>query len=303
MMKKNFLDLDKKFSDFEKSKIVIVPFGLEKSTSYSRGTRNGPNAIIKASQEVELFDEEAEKEIFREIGIATLKIKPQREINKALGQLSEIVSHIYELNKIPIVLGGEHTLTIGSFGATLKKYPASDGTSKNLTLLQFDAHADLRDSLDGDKNSHAAAMRRCLEISNNFNLVQIGIRNISNEEKDGREYKFWKDNQHRLKTFWAREMNLWQLEEIINSCRENIYLTFDVDVFDSGLMPSSSTPEPGGLNWYQILDILKVVCQKRKIVGADFVEFCPIKGIVAPDFLVAKLIYKFISYLVNTTNN
>ncbi len=289
-MKKNFLDLPKNFSDFEKSKIVVVSFPFEKTSSYIKGTKFGPEKIIKASCQVELFDEETEKEVFREIGIATLRIKPKIKTEKALTQLSEIVSHIYELNKIPIVLGGEHTLTIGSFGATLKKY-------KNLTLCQFDAHADLRDSYQGNKYSHAAVMRRCFEFSEDFNLVQVGIRNISNEEKDGREYDFWKNNQSRIKTFWAKEMNLWRIEEIVDSCRENVYLTFDLDVFDSAIMPSVGTPEPGGLNWYQVLEILKKICQKRKVVGADFVEFCPIKGLVAPDFLVAKLIYKFINYL------
>ena len=140
-------------------------------------------------------------------------------------------------------------------------------------------------------------MRRCLEISENFNLVQIGIRNVSNEEKDGKEYEFLKNNQERIKTFWVREMDFWQIEEIIKNLNKNIYLTFDLDVFDPAIMPSVGTPEPGGLSWYQVLKILKEICQKRKIVGADFVEFCPIKNFSAPDFLVAKLIYKFISYL------
>jgi agmatinase len=288
--KKNFLGLEKNFSDFEKSKVVIVPFGFERSTSYIKGTKFGPEAIIKASWQVELFDEEFEKEIFREIGIATLKIKRKKRVKEALNQLSEIVFHLYELNKLPIILGGEHTLTIGSLTATIKKY-------KNLTLLQFDAHADLRDSYQNDKYSHGSVMRRCLEISENFNLVQIGIRNISNEEKDGKEYEFLKNNQKRIKTFWAREMDFWQIEEIIKNLNENIYLTFDLDVFDPAIMPSVGTPEPGGLSWYQVLKILKEICQKRKIVGADFVEFCPIKNFSAPDFLVAKLIYKFISYL------
>lgn len=291
LAKDNFLDLPKEFSNFKKSKIVIIPFGLERSTSYGQGTKNGPRAIIKASHQVELFDEELKREVYK-IGITTLKeIKPKKQIKKALAQFSRVIKNIYKKNKFPIILGGEHTLTIGAFKAALEKY-------KNLTLLQFDAHADLRNSYQNNQYSHAAAMRRCLEISESFNLIQIGIRNISHEEKEGAEYDFWQNNQKRIKTFWAREMDEWRVNEIIGNCRQNVYLTFDLDVFDSGIMPSTGTPEPGGLNWYQILEIIKAIIKKRKIIGADFVELCPIKGLVAPDFLAAKLIYKFISYLV-----
>lgn len=291
LAKDNFLDLPKEFSNFKKSKIVIIPFGLERSTSYGQGTKNGPRAIIKASHQVELFDEELKREVYK-IGITTLKeIKPKKQIKKALAQFSRVIKNIYKKNKFPIILGGEHTLTIGAFKTALEKY-------KNLTLLQFDAHADLRNSYQNNQYSHAAAMRRCLEISESFNLVQIGIRNISHEEKEGAEYDFWQNNQKRIKTFWAREMVEWRVNEIIGNCRQNVYLTFDLDVFDSGIMPSTGTPEPGGLNWYQILEIIKAIIKKRKIIGADFVEFCPIKGLMAPDFLAAKLIYKFISYLV-----
>jgi len=287
---KNFLDLKPEFSNLENSKVVIIPFGLEQSVSYGQGTQNGPEAIIKASGEVELFDEELEKEIYREAGIATLeKIKPSREARKALEQLYQITKEVYNFGKLPIVLGGEHTLTQGSFKAALEKY-------NNLTLLQFDAHADQRDSFEDNKYSHGAVMRRSLELSPDFNLVQIGIRNISNEPSEGGEFDFWKANQGRIKTFWAKDMKSWQTEDIVAVCRENVYLTFDVDAFDSSVMPSTGTPEPGGLGWYQVLDILKKIIAKKKIIGADFVELAPIKNLSAPDFTVAKLIYKIIGY-------
>ncbi len=281
-MKKNFLNLEKKFSDFEKSKIIIVSFPFEKTTSYLKGTKFGPEKIINASSQVELFDEE-EWFVPSKIGISTLIIKPFKGHEKALKQLEKIVKKILDLKKFPIILGGEHSITIGSLKAVQKFF-------KKFTLLQFDAHADLRDSWLGLKLSHAAVMRRCLEIDNNINLVQVGVRNISEEE-----LPFFEKNKKRIKTFWAKK---WQKDKILKFCQKNIFLTFDFDVLDPSIMPSVGTPEPAGLDWDRTLDLLKMICQKRKIICADFVEFRPIKDFVAPDFLAAKLIYKFISYLV-----
>lgn len=292
---KNFLDLPKEFSNFKKSKIVIVPFGFEKTSSYIKGTRLAPEAIIKASSQVELWDEE---EWFapHKAGLATLKIKKiEKNHQKAINQLSEIIKKIYLFKKFPIILGGEHSITIGSLRAALKFF-------KKFTLCQFDAHTDLRNSWLGSKLSHAAAMKRCLELNKNVNLVQIGVRNVSEEE-----LPFWRKNirqrrtslgLERIKTFWAKDRKKWRETEILKFCQKNIFLTFDFDALDLGICPSLAAPEPGGLDWYETLDLLKLICQKRKIVGADFVELCPIRGLVAPDFLAAKLIYKFISYLV-----
>jgi len=290
---KNFLGLKKEDSRIEDSDVVVIPFGLEQAVSYGHGTKNGPKAIIDASQEVELFDDELKKEIYREVKIATIKeIIPKKKIEDALDQLYQAVKDVYEAEKLSIVFGGEHTLTIGSFGAAKEKF-------SNLTLLQFDAHADLRDSFEGNKYTHGGAMRRSLELGENFNLVQVGIRNISNELSEGSEFPFLEKNKKRIKTFWAREMKEWKIEEIVASCNKNVYLTFDVDAFDSGIMPSTGTPEPGGLGWYDALDIIKEVAKKKKIIGIDFVELSPIKNLSAPDFMVAKLIYKTIGYIFN----
>jgi agmatinase len=288
---KNFLGLKKEFSKVEDSRIIVIPFGLERSVSYGCGTKNGPKAIINASGDVELFDEELKKEIYRDVGIATIKeIVPKTGIKDALEQLRIVVSDAYKAKKIPIVLGGEHTLTRGSFKA------AKDNFS-GLTLLQFDAHADLRDSFENDKDTHSGAMRRILEMGDDFNLVQVGIRNVSNEPSEGSEFSFLEKNNDRIRTFWAKDMEKWKIDEIVNSCDKNVYLTFDVDAFDSGIMPSTGTPEPGGMSWYQILDIIRAVARKRNIVGLDFVELAPIKNLVAPNFMVAKLIYKIIGYI------
>ena len=291
LTKNHFLDLPSGFFDWQNAKIVIIPFGLESSVSYGRGTKNGPGAIIDASQKVELLDEELKKEIYKNAAVATLnKISPAKNIDQALNELEDIVKMVFESKKMPIILGGEHTLTKAPVNFFKNKFA-------NLTILQFDAHADLRDSIKNNKNSHGAVMRRCLELSSDINLVQVGIRSISNKEEDGREYDFWQKEQNRIKTFWAGDMNKWQISEIINSCGQNVYLTFDVDVFDPAIMPSTGTPEPGGLDWYRTIEIIKAVAENRKIVGADFVELAPIKGLHAPDFMMAKLIYKFIGYL------
>ena len=284
-VKKNFLGV--KNIPMKKADVVIVPFGLEKTVTFGRGTSLGPRRIIEVSPNLEYFDEELEKDINKEVKIFTLaepKIEPNHE--RAIIQLQKIIDEIYKLNKFPLVLGGEHSLTLGPMKSALKKYD-------KITILQFDAHADLRDGYLSQKYSHAAAMRRCLDLKG-IKLVQIGIRNISNENN---ELIFWQQNQDRIKTFWAKDMAKWKMKDIINSLHKNVYLTFDLDAFDSSLMPSTGTPEPGGLQWYQAMEILKNVSEKKKIVGADVVELAPIKGFSAPDFLAAKLVYKIIGYI------
>ncbi|HRY52575.1 MAG TPA: agmatinase [Candidatus Portnoybacteria bacterium] len=283
-MAKNFLDIKEKIQN--EAQVVIVPFGFEATTTYGGGTDKGPEAIIKASAQVELFDEELWQETYKKVGINTLK-EP-----KNLKVLEKAVGETIKNKKLPIVLGGEHSIT--PFIISAYKKSGFD----NFSILQFDAHADLRDGYLGKKYSHAAAMRRCLDFDG-INLVQVGIRNISNEND---ELVFWEKNQNRIKTFWAKDEATWKINEIVGALKENVYISFDVDAFDCSLMPSTGTPEPGGLGWYEAIDILRAVCQNKKIIGADFVELAPIKGLHAPDFLVAKLIYKTIGYIFNRVN-
>jgi agmatinase len=276
---KNFLDIEEK--SLSSSQVIVVPFGFEATTTFGHGTKNGPAAVIKASSQVELFDEELWQETYKKIDIATAK-EP-----KALAGLKLFIGKIIKDKKIPIVLGGEHSITPFII-STYKNYNFDD-----FSILQFDAHADLRNGYLGKKYSHAAAMRRCLD-NKGINLVQVGVRNISNEND---ELNFWKKNQKRIKTFWAKDKEKWKINEIVKSLKKNVYLTFDADAFDSSLMPSTGTPEPGGLDWQEVLDILRAVCKTKKIIGADFVELAPIKNFPAPDFLIAKLIYKTIGYI------
>ena len=267
------------------NKVVVVPFGLEKSVSYGSGTKNGPKEIIKASHQVELFDEDLDKEPYKNIGIKTFKAFPiKNNLKKAIDQLAEINKEIIKKNKFPLVLGGEHSITSGSIRPFLKKY-------KELTLLHFDAHADLREEYKGGKFSHACAIKRCLDFKN-VKVVSFGIRNLSSSEM-----YFYKNNRKRIKIFWSKDKKEWNLNKIKKIfLKKNVYITFDVDVFDSSIMPATGTPEPGGLFWDEVIPILKTVCKSSNIVGADINELAPIKNFNSYNFLVAKLAYKILSY-------
>lgn len=267
------------------AKSVVIPFGLEQSVSFQGGTARGPEAILAASKEVELFDEEYWTEIISDYEVATLKPSPiAGSLEAALKQVALMVRDVLSAGKFPLVLGGEHSLTAGAIRPYLDRYP-------DLTVLQFDAHADLRDGYEGEHFSHAAAMRRVLDHPS-VSLVGVGLRNISQEE-----IPFLEANRERITLHWASEAKKWRIEDIVAPLQgKNIYVTFDLDCFDSSLMPATGTPEPGGLDWYQALDILRAAADVGTIVGGDIVELAPRPGLHACDFLAAKLAYKLLSY-------
>ena len=281
--KQGFLGIDNKFKI--KEKVIVVPFGLEKTVSYGEGTRNGPKEIIKASHQVELYDEEFHCEPYKRIGIKTLKpFKIDKNIKKALEKISKINEEILYKKIFPLTLGGEHSITPGCISPFIKKY-------NNLCLLHFDAHADLRESYNGEKISHASAIRRCLDYKD-VSVISFGIRNISKNE-----ITYLNKNSSRIKIFWAKDKNKWNLNKFKKMIKnKNVYLTFDVDGFDSSIMPATGTPEPGGLFWEETLDIIKIAIKNSNIVGADINELSPIKGFNSYNFLVAKLAYKILSY-------
>ena len=281
--KKGFLGVDNKFNF--KEKVVVVPFGLEKTVSYGGGTKNGPKEIIKASHQVELYDEELHCEPYKKIGIKTLKpFKIDSNIKKALKKISNTNEEILNKKLFPITLGGEHSITSGCIAPFVKKY-------KKLCLLHFDAHADLRQSYNGKKFSHASAIRRCLDYKN-VSVISFGIRNISQSE-----ISYLKKNSSRIKIFWAKDKVKWDLNKFKKMIKnKTVYLTFDVDGLDSSIMPATGTPEPGGLFWDETLNIIKIAAKNSKIVGADINELSPIKGFNSYNFLVAKLAYKILSY-------
>ncbi len=284
--KKSFLDPlreDSRRPDLAKA--VIIPFGLEASVSYGSGTAAGPKAIIEASQQLELFDEEFWREPYKDYGIACLKPpKVRNGISAALKQLETIVAAVVDDGKFPFVLGGEHSLTCAAIRPFAQKY-------EDLVVLQFDAHADLRDGYQGEMYSHASAMRRVLDHGN-VTLVQVGIRGLCQDEAD-----FYDANRHRIYMHLGIDQARWEIETIIAPLKGRpVYITFDIDGLDASIMPATGTPVPGGMSYLQALSILRRACAVSNVVGADLVEFAPIKGLHGYDFTAAALAYKMLNY-------
>jgi len=281
--KQGFLGIENKFNIKEKA--VVVPFGLEKTVSYGGGTKNGPKEIIKASHQVELFDEDLNCEPYKKIGIKTLRpFVIKKKMNEALEQISKINEILLKKNIFPMVLGGEHSITPGCIKPFVKKF-------KKICLLHFDAHADLRQSYNGSRFSHASAIRRCLDYKN-VKVISFGIRNISKNE-----IIYLNKNRKKINIFWAKDKKKWNLnlfKKLIKN--KKVYITFDVDGLDSSLMPATGTPEPGGLFWDETMKIIKIASKYSEIVGADVNELSPIKGFQSYNFLTAKLVYKILSY-------
>jgi len=278
-----FCDTLDKYSSWKKSRIAILPVPYDLTTSYRPGASSGPRAIIDASRYMETYDDETGKEIYK-LGIYTAEeIKPVNpQPQDIIKKIEKEISAILKSGKFPVVLGGEHSITLGPVRAFKQKF-------KDFSVLQLDAHRDLRDSFQGSKHSHACIAKRILELAG---LTQVGVRSLSKGEA-GKEYK-------RLKTFFMKDMigsDSWINETIDSLDNNKVYVTIDMDVFDPSIMQSVGTPEPGGMGWYEILALLKRLSQKKKVIGFDVVELSPMPGNVSPDFLAAKLIYKFLSYI------
>lgn len=287
-MKQGFLGTDQgvRFDvDYEKSKAVIIPFGMEAHVSYGGGTKNGPKAILKASHELNENDEQTLQAVYK-CGLTTLKEpKIPKDSAKAIKLLKETTKQVLKDEKFPVILGGEHTLLSGSLGAISEHF-------HDVSILHFDAHADLRKKYRGSIHSHASALRRAMEDLPIKHLVSVGIRTVSEVDD---ELGFILREKKRLKIFWAWEK--LSAKKIVTAIpTKNVYITFDVDAFDPSIMPSTGTPEPGGLTWWETLEILKLVFKEKNVVGFDVVEHSPIKNLHGPDFLVARLIYKMIGY-------
>jgi len=270
---------------------AIIPFGLESSVTYGSGTGKGPEAILKASHALELFDEELMNEPYREIKLITLQQpKIQNDIEKALSQLKRMVTQVVTDHKFPFVLGGEHSITPAIVQVLVEKF----GTVK---ILHFDAHADLRNEYEGNPHSHASAMRRCLDFPE-VEIISCGIRSISAEE-----VLFLEKNPTRVKIYWAKDKSQWGVQEIASHFQDSpVYISIDVDGFDPSIMPATGTPEPNGLLWNEVLDIITAISQNSLIIGADINELAPIPGFHACDFLVAKLTYKLLGLIFESAN-
>ncbi|MFN7114769.1 MAG: agmatinase [Alphaproteobacteria bacterium] len=283
---KGFLGIDKAEAQLiEKPKAEIIPFGLETSVSYGGGTAKGPQAMLKASHQVELFDDEFWCEPVRKYGVITAREpKVSRNLPKALSQLEKMVENALKAERFPLVFGGEHSIT----AAAIRPFAAR---FKDLVVLHLDAHADLRDGYQGQYFSHASAIRRVLDYKN-IKVVSFGIRNISETE-----IPFLEKNRHRIKIFWAREKEQWHLKEALQWMKgKPVYITFDLDGFDASLMPATGTPEPGGLFWDDAMKIIREVAKVSRYVGGDINELAPKPTMHGCDFIAAKLAYKILNY-------
>jgi agmatinase len=287
----NFLAIPENVSLLDNSKIVIVPAPYEHTTSFGKGAANGPDAILKASAYVEFYDDEFDKEVCFNNGIAT--IQPINFDNiydeNAISKVYEIVKTLIEQNKFVVTLGGEHTIAIAPIKAHFEVYP-------EMSLLQFDAHSDLRDTYEDSPYSHACAMARVAEFFLPENITQIGIRAQCIEEAN-----FIKDK--KIHTFYASGIRNkkygenW-IDNIVSTLNDDIYVTFDLDAFDPAIIPSTGTPEPDGLNYQNVLDIFWAIKKANKrIVGFDVVELAPIPELHYPDLTAARLVYKILNFI------
>lgn len=286
---KYYADISEEYAAFKKAKVVMLQVPYDKTATYKKGTVNGPAAIIEASKKMELYDDELNQETYK-IGIHTAPpldvkdLEPEGMVEKVYQSTLEIL----KANKFPVLLGGEHSATIGSVKAFKEIYP-------NISVLHLDAHYDMRDEYYGSKLNHGCVARRISEICP---IVQAATRSMSKEEKDFLSTQA-NGRVKMVSVYDILETPLWK-DIVSSSLTEFVYVSIDLDVFDPSLMPAVGTPEPGGIGWYETLDLLRDVSKDKKIVGFDVVELCPIKDQIASDFFAAKLIYRLLGYVFPT---
>jgi agmatinase len=275
----NFADIPKEYTHIDRAQIVIIPVPYDQTSTWIKGADKGPAAMIAASANLELYDIETDSEVYKK-GIYTEKtIQTESSPEDMIEVVKQTVLHYIDRDKFTVVLGGEHSVSIGAIRAQAEK-------NQTMTVLQLDAHADLRDEYNGSKYNHACVMARVRELCP---IVQVGIRSIDASEK------IYLDPAKAFLAKYIYNRTDW-IGSVINKLAEKVYITIDLDVFDPSIMPSTGTPEPGGLLWYEILSLLRAVFEQRDVVGFDVVELCPNENNKAPDFLAAKLIYKLLSY-------
>lgn len=275
--------VNKTCGSLDKAKFVIVPVPYERTTSYCKGTKNGPQAVLKASPQVELWDEELKREVWKDGFITLEPVNCKGSEKTFFKHLPEYVSELLQTTKaIPVFIGGEHSITQGLFAPFSKKY-------KNISLFHFDAHADLRVSYYGNEHSHACAV---YPTSRTNKLVQTGIRSVGSDEKQF-------INAGNVKTFLMHENRDVDklISKVLKELTDTVYMTIDVDGFDPSVMPGTGTPQPGGFTWYDALKLFKEVCDNKKVVGLDIVEVMPLPKSPITEFNASKLIYRLMGYL------
>lgn len=275
----NFGDLPEEYSAPDNSRVVIIPVPYDGTSTWIKGSDKGPAAIIEASTHMELYDIETDSEVYKK-GIFTAGPMDGQELPEDMVKgVAEQVRHYLQDDKFIVVLGGEHSVSLGPVRAHVEKDP-------DITVLQLDAHSDLRDDYEGSRYNHACIMARIKELCP---IVQVGIRSMDSSEKQTLD---------KNRVIFASEIftNKNWIEKVLSKLSQHVYITIDLDIFDPSIMPSTGTPEPGGLFWYDVLGLMRTVFENFNVVGFDIVEMCPDERNKAPDFLAAKLIYKLLSY-------
>jgi agmatinase len=276
---KTYAGIPQKYGNLSTSKIVIIPVPYDGTSTWQKGADIGPQAFLDASENMELYDIETESEVYKEGIFLADAITENSSPEAMVEEVHQISKKYINRNKFVTAFGGEHSISIGTIRAFSERFD-------NLTVLHIDAHADLRKEYKGSKCNHACAV---YEANQNTNLVQVGIRSMDISEKR---------TMNRDKVFFAQDMAVsadW-MEDVVDQLTKNVFITFDLDALDPSIMPSTGTPEPGGLLYYETLEFLKLVFDQKNVVGFDMVELCPNKNEKSSDFLAAKLFYKMLSY-------
>jgi agmatinase len=274
-----FGDLPEPFGDPARARVAIVPVPYDGTSTWLKGADRGPAAILEASAHLELYDIETSSEPYRRGILTDAPVTEAGSPEQMARAVEERVSGHLQAGRFPVVLGGEHSVAIGAMRAAAARYPG-------LSFLQLDAHTDLRPEYEGSRHNHACVMARARELGP---IVQVGIRSMDESERRGLDPRrvFYAEDLARARRSWARA--------VVRRLSRRVWLTLDLDVLDPAFMPSTGTPEPGGLDWYQLLSILRLLCRRRELVGFDLVELAPSDN-RAPDFLAAKLVYKLLAY-------
>lgn len=279
MKTKTYAGIPAEYASLDTSKIVLIPAPYDGTSTWQKGADKGPEAFLEASENMELYDIETDSEVYRQGVFLADAVTENSSPETMVEAVHQATKKYIKKNKFVTIFGGEHSISIGTIRAFNEMF-------EDLTVLHIDAHADLRASYEGSKCNHACAV---YEASQNTNLIQVGIRSMDAIEKTVMDME---------KTYFAHEMAIddsW-IDAAIDQMTDNVFITFDLDALDPSIMPSTGTPEPGGLLWYETLDFLKQVFEEKNVVGFDIVELCPNKDNKAPDFLAAKLYYKMLSY-------
>ncbi len=283
---RNFGDFPIEYRELERAKAVVMPVPYDATSTWIKGADRGPAAVLEASVNLENYDIETQCEVYR-VGIATdepvrAKAKPESMVEAVR---KRVVRHL-EKGKFVVAIGGEHSVSIGCVAAHVERF-------EDVTVLQLDAHCDLRDEYQGSKYNHACVMARVREMAP---VVQVGIRSMDAAELPSVE---------KGRIFFAQDIYSQRdwIVDVVEKLSSKVYITVDLDVFDPSIMPSTGTPEPGGMGWYDVLALLREVCERRDLVGFDVVELCPNAANKAPDFLAAKLVYKILTYKFGRENN